>query len=74
MLNSLFPHGFTLIAILALLQYMLGVVGGYVARKNQENTSTHTLGTLLLVFFFGLVLSYLYYHFVWDMICRQYSC
>ena len=80
MLSSLFPFGYTLVAILAFALFIFGGVAGIflgVGLKMHDDDRIgcrSILSVIVALCLVGIVLAYLYYHFVWNMICRQFTC
>lgn len=80
MLDSLFPFGFILVAILAFGLFALGGFAGVflgvgLVEREEGRVSRRTFNIAMLVTqLVGIVLAFLYYHFTWDMICRQFAC
>jgi hypothetical protein len=71
MLDALFPYGFILVPILAFLLFAVGIICCMFLALQRKLTFMPSVILALLV---GLVLSYLYYHVIFAMICKQYSC
>ncbi len=79
MLSSLFPYGFILIAVLAFVVFVLGGFAGIfvgVGLKIHEEGRIERGPVICVIMFMlvvGIALSFLYYHFIWNMMCRQFT-
>gem|GEM_PF-4002119 len=80
MLDSLFPNGYFLLAILAFFMFALGsfmgvFIGSALERWSEGQLKHQSVTHLILIAcLVGTILSFLFYHLAFDLIRGQLAC